>query len=37
MCANLIVFHSPCLLWTGLEHYNSMSPLFCYCGGGYTI
>ena len=31
MSANMIVFHSPFLLWTGLEDYNSMSPLLCCC------
>ena len=37
MSANMIVFHSPFLLWTELEDYNSMSPLLCYCCGGCTI
>ena len=31
MSANMIVFHSPFLLWTVLEDYNSMSPLRCCC------
>ena len=31
MSANMIVFHSPFLLWTELEDYNSMRPLLCCC------
>ena len=31
MSANMIVFHSPFLLWTELKDYNSMSPLLCCC------
>ena len=31
MSANMIVFHSPFLLLTELEDYNSMSPLLCCC------
>ena len=27
----MIVFHSPFLLWTELEDYNSMGPLLCCC------
>ena len=31
MRANMIVFHSPFVLWTELQDYNSMSPLLCGC------
>ena len=31
MIVNMIVFHSPFLLWTQLEDHNSMSPLTCRC------
>ena len=31
MSANMILFHSPFLLWTELKDCNSMSPLLCCC------